>query len=429
MAFIAGILGITLTELGKQVGLFIVGAAATKTFNMITSSSGTATPSQELQANVNEALNRLTSIRSEIAKMSGQIANQIAHLQVSLKTDKLRDYVTSIEALDEMYWKATVALSEASKLEAGDAKMEQLRKCQQRNQELGQRVSNEIYPALVHVHVYLTKQGTDSFLNLVSQQSLKDNDDLYVHYCTFRAVLVYYYLVQSRAINLFETVVADPNVNFTEGQKLISEVNNRISKQESLFYSLFPKRIADVCMKLSLSPDQPLAINWASVKAGGANKAGVYVQAVNIGYIRDRPQSRSEPYRWILRPHDKLIGPNDSSDKSVTNEYYIYRPLDSDPKWQPKYNDVDKSPKYMVAMASPRSQLWEPVMFQDDSKMGGNAKQSGRWTLKMTTDGHKILFGFMSWLNKFLYLADDGSPLDVISADKGNERIYFDIRL
>jgi hypothetical protein len=121
---VAGLLGITLKEARKQVGLSFVSTAAGKVFAAILASEKQGAD-PEVKKDVETALQQLRSVREDIKKTSTQIAD----FQVSTMTDIIQQQVTTLEALETQYFDALPTLSDAAKLPAGPDKDTQYGKC------------------------------------------------------------------------------------------------------------------------------------------------------------------------------------------------------------------------------------------------------------------------------------------------------------
>jgi hypothetical protein len=242
---------------------------------------------------------------------------------------------------------------------------------------LGQRASNEVFPALRQIHVYLVGQGENSLLALLRKQSLKENNDMYVHYSKLRAVLIEYYLIQARAIELLKLVIADPNVDFTEGPKVVEDINGHIDAQEAFFAQMIPADIVNLCLALARESQMGQNISISNVPVGGG---------IHPGDKRQCFATKDGSKQWAIKPSQSLTAPDKS--KAKEHDYFIF------------FRDGNED-RYMYFTRSPYGIYGNVVAYTFGDActtyMSDIFKSSVKWRLKMNDNGKVNLVRKPGW--------------------------------
>lgn len=199
------IVGITLAEAAKALGIAGISWGGTKIFESVSKAvKGATDPNEATKKQLENALTELNKIKASIHDVHDQIRN----LRIETKIDQIQEHVDIINALYDQYTTPAAALAEAAKICDSDPH-HQLQKCVHRCTEVGKQVIKEIHPALVHINIALVDQGDQGLLHLLQAEHVSENKDFLAQYWTLKAALLKYFLVEARAIVLLDLANED----------------------------------------------------------------------------------------------------------------------------------------------------------------------------------------------------------------------------
>ncbi|KAH7337461.1 hypothetical protein B0J17DRAFT_718224 [Rhizoctonia solani] len=248
--FIAGLLDITLAEVGKSVGLAAVSATTTKVFNSIFSG-----PSAQLDPENRKAIQEFRKDLGILSTSVTEIGKAVKTLELNTKKDLVQSYIGAIDSLSEQYWAVISVMSQIAALEPSEDSKLQYTDARDRCTELGRRVTNEIYTNVKQMHKYLANQNSQSLFALINEEELNKHD-FYIYYYRMMTHRLNYWAIMVRALTLLVFVNKDPSIHFTDGPHLIIDVNMMITEQESFVNGLIPQSVVQLVTTLK---DQPKA--------------------------------------------------------------------------------------------------------------------------------------------------------------------------
>lgn len=285
---LAGLLSITLKEVGKEAGLAVVSSGTTKLFNLLTG-GGTTEPDPEVRKQLDAIAKDLKKVSEDVK----EIDNRISNLQLGFKTDLVQTFMTNINSLFDQYMGALAALAIATAQPKSEEKAKAFGRNRSRIVELGTRVSNETYRDLQQMHTFIAGQEKTGLLYLAFLQSLKDSKDVVLHFVKMKTFLITFYMVQQKALQLFHYVEADPKVNFTDGPTLISNINLNIDTQESYWNKIMTSNVIELATRFIQKPAENVAVDFY-----GSGKRGIHTgnQYTNTYFLGD------QACQWSLEP-------------------------------------------------------------------------------------------------------------------------------
>ncbi|KAG9122917.1 hypothetical protein FRC07_000502 [Ceratobasidium sp. 392] len=306
--FVAGLLGITLAEAGKAVGLAAVSAITTKAFNLIFSG-----PSTQLDAGNQEVLQEFRTDLQALRTRIADIGEGVKALQLNVKTDLVRGYIGPINALSEQYWSAIDAMADAASLQPSKEKDLAYDSARKRSIKLGQRVTDEIYVNVKQMHTFLSGQGSQSLLALLNAQEL-DDCDFYAYFCRMKTHLLNYWAIEIKALSLLEFVQTDPGVDFTDGPGLIKNVNAKILAQEKFVDNLIPQSVAQLVTAFRKDESKTGKVN---IKFQFQEDKYIIGTTFNGGFIKGCPADQATAKPWTLQAANPL------SDLDMNADHYF----------------------------------------------------------------------------------------------------------
>ncbi|KAF5020283.1 hypothetical protein F66182_7659 [Fusarium sp. NRRL 66182] len=217
---LAGLLGITLAEVGKAIGLAVISAGTTKIFNLITDDG--SDPGAEVKAKLDKISADLQQVNESIRDLNKNIAD----MRLGIKTDLVQTYINDIDALYDQYMAALQALTRAVISPDSQQNRADVQRERRRVAELGHLVANQIYKNVEQMHVFLAGQEKLSLLYLANLQSIRDSKDFIAHFVKMKTLLIAMYVPQQKALELLGYALADPKnpsekvpINFAWGGK------------------------------------------------------------------------------------------------------------------------------------------------------------------------------------------------------------------
>jgi hypothetical protein len=241
------IVGVTLAEAQKSLGLAAISLGGTKVLQFATNVvTGAVDPADQIRTQLATAIKDLEDIKSSIH--GGSI--QIRDLRIDTKVDQLQTQVDNIHALYDRYTIAAVTLAKAAQNHASDPEV--YASCVSRCTLLGNEVINgDLYRTLTHINSALVENGD---LALLRAAHVNDGKDFLAQYCILKVVLLRYFLVEVQAIVLFDLARQDDNVKFgdDEHKGLMKEIDHLIDEQQKKFDSLIHvnvRRLAEHMLK------------------------------------------------------------------------------------------------------------------------------------------------------------------------------------
>ncbi|KAF2092395.1 hypothetical protein NA57DRAFT_62506 [Rhizodiscina lignyota] len=280
-----GLLGTTLKEVGKTVGLDILSAASKAIFKLVVKPKDS---NGDFIAKLDQITVSLESVQNDIK----QVDDRIADIRLDIKTDLFQPYINNINSLFDQYLGALQFLVQkyCSKgtLDPADFK---------RTTELGNSIKETVYKNAKNIHVFVAGQDKASLLYLANSHSARNSKDFMCHFIRMKTVLVSLCLVQLKAINLLEYAYADPDVYFEESKSLIANVDQNIVDQQDFFIKTIGPAVYEVSMKFMRNPSAHLPIRFFRPGKKGIHSGNQYY----IGYWVDE---NFQP--WTLEPHEKI---------------------------------------------------------------------------------------------------------------------------
>ncbi|EHK23922.1 uncharacterized protein TRIVIDRAFT_221169 [Trichoderma virens Gv29-8] len=281
------IVGITLAEAGKSLGLAGISWAGTKVFQAVADAVVEKTdPNEAVKRKLETALGELGKIKTSIHDLSVQIRD----LRIETKVDQLQTQVDNIEALYDQYTNAAAALAKAAETHASNP--HQYQQCVHRCTDVGKQVIKDVYPALKHINTALVEQGEQSLLHLLHTAHVNDNKDFLAQYCMLKAALLKYFLIEVKAMVLFDLAKQDDTVEFGtyEYEGTMKKVWDMVEAQQNKFDSLLHVNVRRLAEYMCKNGNEKTFITLRSHNG------------TNIGRGLLVWQTKASMLNWVVRP-------------------------------------------------------------------------------------------------------------------------------
>ena len=148
----------------------------------------------------------------------------------SQKEDTVQRRVTTINESFKDYTFATQTRNKIAKRpgdQSSDAKYQQYRK---EVAKLDKQTQDNVHIAAAQICPFISEQSANSLLALANEQSLRQNPDLWAHYCRMEALFLRLVVVQYRAMILLKLAASDSQVKISSNIVPSAEKAKRIKK-------------------------------------------------------------------------------------------------------------------------------------------------------------------------------------------------------
>jgi hypothetical protein len=426
-AVLIPIVGVTLAEAQKSLGLAAISWGGTKVLQFATNVvTGAVDPADQIRTQLATAIKDLEHIKSSIHGVSIQIRD----LRIDTKVDQLQTQVDNIHALYDRYTIAAVALAKEAQNHASNPEV--YASCVSRCTLLGNEVVNgDLYRSLTHINSALVENGDQSLLALLHAAHVNDGKDFLAQYCILKVVLLRYFLVEVQAIVLFDLARQDDNVKFgdDEHKGLIKKIDHLIDEQQKKFDSLIHVNVRRLAEHMLKNGNERTLV---TIRANnGTNIGRGKLMGINTRVMENwvvRPII-SPGYRWIL----DRFGSDREPPPADYNWGFQSRP-------DPPLNDSNMGDDHWFSVTAdinrPEDRSLEGSATQDNALTVSWHKGVSRYKLTPTPNGHFRIENGMQYHpsstpqgHTFLEVGEDGLLHNRWQANVNEARQHFQIEL
>lgn len=417
------IIGLTLAEAGKAIGVAALSWASTKVFQAAEEAvMGKTDANADVKAKLDGALKRLGTITTSIKGVSVQIRD----LRIDTKTDHVQEHVDDISALYDQYTIAATALVDAA---AGDSPdPDEYDKCVNRCTKIGAQVIEKVYPALVHIHTALVEQGdSNSLLSILHAAHVADGKDFLAQYCLLKAALLRYFLVEAQAIVMLDLARQDDTVAFSEVEHKMTmdKIWTMVTAQQAKFDSLLHPRTRELAEQMCREGNERTMV---ALRAH---------DGTNIGRGLLKWTTKASMVNWVVRP---IISPGYRWILGRFGAGTVHSPdsKGSESQPDPVLDDTNMGADHWFSVTpdinGPELRSLNGGEVSDDATTYSWTVSASRYKLHPTPEGlfrleHEMHYGSGTIKHSYLEVGTDGLLHDRAQPDAGEPRQKFQIEL
>ncbi|KAJ5912683.1 hypothetical protein N7504_001566 [Penicillium tannophilum] len=330
--------------------VIIIGDTAVWLEGVINGKSDTEILQDTLEAGLEKLSNQIQAVQKTVDRIERQ-GNRIL---LTMKLDQIKDIINNI---DDTYKSVVWFLGEISRISKlsipADEKAKQLSPFQS---ELTERLrpAKALPKDLRRMHEFLSDKSEEGLPSQMAKQALEQSNDFLSYYCNMKSQMVYYWMIQGKAMALLRLAHNSPDINFLDGPHRIQEVVDNLKEQQKIFKSKLGEKtelgekIADLADAFLKAPSGQVTVQmmrhnkkeWAHVENDSIIRFSQSPDLWHIQLLTSIDNDTTHQFRIVHAPTNMFIAHNPDGEWTgglfsdvARIERCFMKPTESDPRY------------------------------------------------------------------------------------------------